>query len=254
MTLRWFVFGTPQYVPATPWTAPWAVLAAVAVLVFSQPVASVVVPWLADRLPAAAPQNATSVTVNGAVLLLWLLCTQAVVVMLVLLASQLFGGRAKGVLKLGAVDGGARSIVYAVLLMAVLLGSLNAVFYWLLQSDMLKDMQQYLTLVRAEPWVLSVLTIGVGAPLMEEFLFRGFLLSALARGRLGFPLGALLVTAAWTALHWGYSAIGLLEVFVIGLYFSWLLWRTGSLWPALICHALYNTALVLVLRLVPLPV
>ena len=55
-------------------------------------------------------------------------------------------------------------------------------------------------------------------------------------------------------LHWGYSAAGMAEVFLIGLYFSWLLWRTGSLFPALVCHALYNSGLVLMLRYAPLPV
>jgi membrane protease YdiL (CAAX protease family) len=40
---------------------------------------------------------------------------------------------------------------------------------------------------------------------------------------------------------------------MIGLFFSWLLWRTGSLWVAISCHALYNSLIVVVLRYVPLP-
>jgi membrane protease YdiL (CAAX protease family) len=47
--------------------------------------------------------------------------------------------------------------------------------------------------------------------------------------------------------------VGLAEVFLIGLYFSWLLWKTGSLLPALFCHALYNSGLMLVLRFAELP-
>ena len=35
-------------------------------------------------------------------------------------------------------------------------------------------------------WLLALLVIGVGAPLSEELLFRGFLQSALAQSRLGF--------------------------------------------------------------------
>ena len=57
----------------------------------------------------------------------------------------------------------------------------------------------------------------------------------------------------WTALHAGYSLAGILEVFTIGLFFSWLLWRTGSLRVPIFCHALYNSLIVLVLRQVPLP-
>ena len=40
---------------------------------------------------------------------------------------------------------------------------------------------------------------------------------------------------------------------MIGLFFSWLLWRTGSLRVPIFCHALYNSLIVLVLRYVPLP-
>ena len=77
--------------------------------------------------------------------------------------------------------------------------------------------------------------------------------SALARSRLGFAGGAVVTTSLWTALHAGYSIAGILEVFTIGLFFSWLLWRTGSLRVPLFCHALYNSLIVLVLRHVPLP-
>ena len=64
---------------------------------------------------------------------------------------------------------------------------------------------------------------------------------------------ALITTSLWTALHAGYSLAGIVEVFLIGLFFSWLLWRTGSLRVAIFCHALYNSLIVVVLRYVPLP-
>jgi membrane protease YdiL (CAAX protease family) len=95
--------------------------------------------------------------------------------------------------------------------------------------------------------------VGIGAPLSEELLFRGFLQAALARSRLGFAGGAVIASLLWTALHAGYSIPGIIEVFVIGLFFSWLLWRTGSLLVPIVCHALYNSLIVFVLRYVPLP-
>jgi len=104
-----------------------------------------------------------------------------------------------------------------------------------------------------EQWVLALLVVGVGAPLSEELLFRGFLLSALARSRVGFVGGALVTSGLWTALHAGYSLAGIVEVFTIGLFLSWLLWRTGSLRVPIFCHGLYNALIVLVLRHVPLP-
>ena len=111
--------------------------------------------------------------------------------------------------------------------------------------------------------------MAVGAPLSEELLFRGFLLGALAKslekglsvptalllrsfpgalarrrlrllaGRVHLrPLGARCTTATLS---------GLAEVFAIGLFLSWLLWRTGSLWVTIFCHAAYNGAIVLAL-------
>ena len=60
-------------------------------------------------------------------------------------------------------------------------------------------------------------------------------------------------TILWAALHANYTAFGIAEVFLIGLLFCWLLWRTGSLRGAIFCHALYNSLIVIVLRFVQLP-
>src|SRR5262249_44221711 len=55
---------------------------------------------------------------------------------------------------------------------------------------------------------------------------RAFLLSALARSRAGFASGALVTSGLRTALR---GLAGTTEVVTNGLFFSWLLWRTGSL-------------------------
>ena len=53
---------------------------------------------------------------------------------------------------------------------------------------MYADLRPFVRLF-GEQWVLALLVVGIGAPLSEELLFRGFLLSALARSRLGFAGG-----------------------------------------------------------------
>lgn len=68
-----------------------------------------------------------------------------------------------------------------------------------------------------------------------------------------FALAALFTTSAWTLMHIGYSVVGLLEVSMIGLYFCWLIWRTGNLWLTIALHAFYNGAQFLVLAAYPLP-
>jgi membrane protease YdiL (CAAX protease family) len=243
MPLNDLLRGPPRYVASTPWRASWAIAATIAIFFAGQLVAAVVAGSAAVWI-VASPQTA---------LLLWLIVSQAAMVLLAVAAAGLFGGQREAVLQLYPVQQAPWLVGVAFLAMLVILGLLNALLYGLMGHDAMADLRPHLEIIRSDTWLLAALAIGIGAPLMEELTFRGFLQSALAQ-RLGFWPAALLSTAAWTLLHWGYSAAGMAEVFLIGLYFSWLLWRTGSLWPALICHALYNSGLVLVLRFAPLPV
>jgi membrane protease YdiL (CAAX protease family) len=177
---------------------------------------------------------------------------QASTVLLTFLVAGMRGGRAWEVLALGAPAGGPLVYLKALLAMAGLQVFVSLVQYSYFQHDMYSDLRPFVRMFD-ERWLLALLVVGVGAPLSEELLFRGFLLSALARSRLGFWGGAALSTALWTALHANYSAVGIAEVFVIGVFFSWLIWRTGSLRVAIFCHALYNSLIVVALRYVPLP-
>ncbi len=86
------------------------------------------------------------------------------------------------------------------------------------------------------------------APLAEELFFRGFIFSGLIR-----PLG---VTGAMVAsgvlfgtFHvTGSDSIGLIVPFsVIGALFAWLYYRTGSIWPSIGAHFLFNLVSFVVL-------
>lgn len=90
--------------------------------------------------------------------------------------------------------------------------------------------------------LLSVLTIGVAAPLGEEMLFRGFAFNTLKR-RLGLPAGLLLSALLFTLPHT--YALGLVPVFLMGLLLAWTYQHSGSLWVPIIIHAVNNTASVL---------
>jgi uncharacterized protein len=249
--------GPAAYEPRTPWTPIRALLAGVVIVGVSIVGAVLVLgidtvsgtaggdgpqPWRQDISADMGAQMGALAT-----LAVW----QVIAVVLTLLASALFGGRARDVLALRS-PGPSAIYLRAVLLMAVLQAGVSAVQYALLPQDMYADLRPFVRLF-GEQWALALVVVGIGAPLSEELLFRGFLLSALARSRLGFAGGALVTTSLWTALHAGYSLAGILEVFTIGLFFSWLLWRTGSLRVPIFCHALYNSLIVLVLRQVPLP-
>jgi membrane protease YdiL (CAAX protease family) len=53
----------------------------------------------------------------------------------------------------------------------------------------------------------------------------------------------------WTTFHLGYSVAGLIEVFIGGLYISWLLWRSGSIWLPIIAHGATNIGFLLFLAI-----
>lgn len=237
--------GPPAYEVRTPWSPFPALLASVVIVIASILVSILVLgtSFVANTGTGSASQNMNAL----ATLAVW----QATTVLLTLLACLLFGGRVREVLALRA-PAIPRAYLKAVLLMAALQMVVSAVQYYFFPQDMYSDLRP-IVLLFGDQWVLALLVVGLGAPLSEELLFRGFLLSALARSRLGFAGAALVTTLLWTALHAGYSAAGLLEVFLIGLFFSWLLWRSGSLLVPIFCHAFYNTLIVVVLRYVPLP-
>ena len=80
-------------------------------------------------------------------------------------------------------------------------------------------------------------------PLCEETLFRGIALRGFARS-FG-PLRALLYTALLFAAMHG-TAVQLLLMTFLGLYFGALSWLTGSVWPAIFAHAINNAAVLVV--------
>jgi membrane protease YdiL (CAAX protease family) len=41
-------------------------------------------------------------------------------------------------------------------------------------------------------------------------------------------------------IHWQYDVFGMLSVMLLGVGNALLVWRTGSLFPAVMVHALYN--------------
>jgi membrane protease YdiL (CAAX protease family) len=244
--------GPPAYVPRTPWT-PWrAVAGAVAVIGLSIAVGLALITLFEGGSVSDFPGGKTTDQAQALGLRFFALW-QAGTILLTLAAAALFGGRLGDVLALHPAAGGWRSYAGALIILAILQVALSAVQYATRHGDLYVDLRPFVELARGEDWLLAAAIIGIGAPLSEELLFRGFLLSALAQTRLGFWGAAAVSSGLWTSLHAGYSTVGILEVFIIGLFFSWLLWRTGSLRVPIFCHAVYNSLIVLSLRLVELP-
>lgn len=141
---------------------------------------------------------------------------------------------------LGAPRGiGARELAVSVVALAGVFGlvELLAALFPELFADL---MQSY----RAEGVGLgfAVFQIGPLTALGEELLFRGVVLTGL---RATFPdRVAIAVSAAMFAtIH--LSPVAFLHTGILGVLFGWLTVRSGSLWPSILVHAAWNTAMVL---------
>jgi membrane protease YdiL (CAAX protease family) len=88
--------------------------------------------------------------------------------------------------------------------------------------------------------ILLMLAFSVAAPFMEEFIFRGFLYRGFSASRLGVAGGVVVASACWAAMHVQYELFFIVQIFLLGLVFGWLRWRSGSLVLTLGLHALIN--------------
>jgi membrane protease YdiL (CAAX protease family) len=90
-------------------------------------------------------------------------------------------------------------------------------------------------------WTVMTALLLLQAGLGEEFFWRGYVLETQAP--LG-PVGSALVgTLLFTLAHLMTGRVQPLElcaIFVHGLFYVWLVRRSGSLWPAVIIHGVYD--------------
>ncbi len=88
---------------------------------------------------------------------------------------------------------------------------------------------------------LSWEALAVVTPLSEEIFFRGFVFAGLLP-RFG-PRWAIAASALlFCAFHLSVALI--IPIFITGALLAWLYWRTGSLWPCVVAHAVQNTVAV----------
>jgi membrane protease YdiL (CAAX protease family) len=93
---------------------------------------------------------------------------------------------------------------------------------------------------------LVVPSLIIGAPVAEELLFRGQIFTALSQTRLGFSGTTVLTAAGWAALHYSGQPVQVALIFVLGLILGWLMYRFGSLYVTIACHAAWNGLVSLV--------
>ena len=240
----WFdvLTGPVRYRASTPWS-PAAAIGAIALIVSVQLVLPLALYGLSPELYRVISGGQQSGSAGLGLSLL----QQIVAGCLVWFAAGLGNGTRRAVLSLPPLKG--RVYTYVTL-------ACSFTRSWF-RSDSCRKICCLFSTVRQAPsyqprdlssdWLwMSVLVLVIGAPLTEEFMYRGFLLSALAKSKVGFWGAAIIIDAGWTAMHAPYQPwTALPPIFVLGLLVSFLLWRTGSLWSCIFAHMTVNGVTVL---------
>jgi len=87
---------------------------------------------------------------------------------------------------------------------------------------------------------LAVVLIAGLAPISEELFFRGMLFGGL-RAHLSFLPAALVSAAVFGSLHLPTGASTVPPLILFGFLLAWVYERSGSIWPAVILHAINNS-------------
>jgi membrane protease YdiL (CAAX protease family) len=89
----------------------------------------------------------------------------------------------------------------------------------------------------------------IAAPLMEEFVFRGFIFRGWSQSFLG-PVGSIVLTSVlWGLIHIQYDWFGRFWIFVTGLVLGHFRWRSNSTWLTVMVHSAVNTFLLFLMGL-----
>jgi hypothetical protein len=249
--------GPAAYSARTGWPA-WAVIPAALGILTLAALVGVLVAWGYSSVTGLGfpTGNAASGTLPPQAMLqvaTWTAGLQIGIVLLTLLAAGFFSSNRAEVLALRPPAQGWHVLGLALIPLFAVTTVWTALLMFMKPEAALHDLRPFKDMLHSDAFWLMLTVIGIGAPLSEELLFRGFLFSGLAKSKLGLVGAGVLTSLLWTLLHLGYSIFGLIEVMSIGLYFAWLLARTGSLWVTMFCHAVYNTVMALGIYFVSLP-
>lgn len=95
-------------------------------------------------------------------------------------------------------------------------------------------------LVAGGTLLVYVIGLCIAGPIVEEFVFRGFVLRGWSQSFLG-PIGAVVLSSLiWAGMHTQYNLFYMFWIFTFGILLGTLRLRTGSTWLTLMLHALHN--------------
>jgi len=138
--------------------------------------------------------------------------------------------------ELGSLEIQRKPLFLSIFLLAAFL-LLEEFYFYVLGIEM---PESFIEFMLAEPILLGFISVVVVAPIIEEFLFRGFLYSQLRRSFLK-DWGAVAVSSlVWTAIHFQYEVGILFFLFLFGLFLGYFRIKYNSLQIPVALHALNN--------------
>jgi uncharacterized protein len=214
----------------------WATLAfAILAFVFGQAMGIAVLSLAKNFDPARVDSDGTAVAI-------YTLVGNAVEIVTLVLATRLAGADALEYLGLDIPRW--RDVVIAAAGLLVVIASADALTF-ALGKEMVPAFQLELhRTARAEgtlPWLW--LAIIVAAPVGEELLFRGFMFRGFVHEPRDALPGILVISLIWSMLHVQYDWFGTAQVFLIGVLFGFVRWRTGSTTLVILLHMLLHMLL-----------
>ena len=138
--------------------------------------------------------------------------------------------------ELGSLEIQTKPLFLSIFLLAAFL-LLEEFYFYVLGIEM---PESFIEFMLAEPILLGFISVVVVAPIIEEFLFRGFLYSQLRRSFLK-DWGAVAISSlVWTAIHFQYEVGILFFLFLFGLFLGYFRIKYNSLQIPVALHALNN--------------
>ncbi|WP_291582664.1 CPBP family intramembrane glutamic endopeptidase [Clostridium sp. UBA6640] len=140
--------------------------------------------------------------------------------------------------------------------MNIAIAALIGISIWLVNSGVLallqlnglfmeqfQAMNEILDPLTKENLFIMILVIGIVAPLVEEFLFRGVIYRTLSKN-ISIPV-TIIIQGILFGIYHGNLIQGVYAS-LLGIIFGFITYKTQSLWPVIITHMTNNTIVVII--------
>jgi hypothetical protein len=243
-----FLAGPPRYAPRGQWHPLHAVIVTLVIVIAALAVgvgaAYLGLPALFDMSPSDFAEQYENLTSLAGLALL-----MPIIGGLTWFAAGLLGDRPREVLQLDGPLPSAKDAIAAVAGYTLLYSVFVTFRYAINAGEFItayrSDNQPYLAALHEPYWPLVIVALP-GMAFVSELLFQGFLASGVAKLRWGF-WGLVVTAGVALSAAVATSVAGAMQDFVMIVYASWLTWRSGRLWLAVICEMWASTILFAVL-------